>query len=164
VLTNTGEEYQVRIQAARSLGLLGEDQGVKTFVREALQKDHQPEIQLIAAGILAELGDPTGYAVVKDRAHDSKSFLRGNAVNTLVKFHRFQGGNVQGIEINVLRDLIGALQQDSDPKVRELAALALGSLGDELAIDALLQATRDKDKRVQIAAKKAIQIIRDPRR
>jgi len=50
----------VQVEAARALGAMGDTSG-KDQVRAAMKTDKWFELPLIAAGVLAELGDPAGY-------------------------------------------------------------------------------------------------------
>ncbi|MGH7492484.1 MAG: HEAT repeat domain-containing protein [bacterium] len=105
--------------------------------------------QLLAALILAILGDDSGYQTAFAHVSSNDVFLRGLAVTTLGHI-----GSAQTVH------LIAAAVGDDNPKLRQQAAEALGNIGDMRGLPSLYRAMDDPVEPVRLAAQKAIDKIR----
>ena len=87
--------------------------------------------------ILADIGDSTVVPILSEiLKHDETPLVRLEAAFTLGQL---------GFPQCVIH-LIDAMLNDNDNVVRHESAVALGSIGDEFARDALIKATSDKDQ------------------
>ena len=105
--------------------------------------------QLLAALILAILGNDSGYQAAFAHVSSNDVFLRGLAVSTL--------GYIGSP--HVVHLIAAALEQDN-PKLRQQAAEALGNIGDMRGLPSLYRAMNDPFEAVRLAAQKAIDKIR----
>ncbi len=105
--------------------------------------------QLLAALILAILGNDSGYHLAFAHVSSNDSFVRGLAVSTLGYV-----GSPQTVHL-----VAGTLAHDS-AKLRQQAAEALGNIGDMRGLPSLYRAMDDPVEAVRLAAQKAIDKIR----
>ena len=105
--------------------------------------------QLLAALVLAILGDDSGYQAAFAHVSSNDVFLRGLAVTILGYI-----GSAQTVH------LISAAVGDDNPKLRQQAAEALGNIGDMRGLPSLYRAMDDPVEPVRLAAQKAIDKIR----
>ena len=105
--------------------------------------------QLLAALILAMLGNDSGYHAAFTHVSSNDLFLRGLAVTTL--------GYIRSPQTVHL--VAAALEHDS-PKLRQQAAEALGNLGDMRGLPSLYRAMDDPVEAVRVTSQKSIDKIR----
>lgn len=134
-LSNTSDIY-VRNTIIDTLGEIGDDRAIEPIV-SILGKNCSSDFGLVPSSLFAEL---IGY-------HSSTC---EHAIHVLVK-----------IGAPAVDALISALS-NSNPSVREFAALALGKIGDRRAIKPLIDLLSDQEKRVCMRAAEALGIIGDP--
>ncbi|HET9532715.1 MAG TPA: HEAT repeat domain-containing protein [Blastocatellia bacterium] len=143
-------DWEVRKQAAWSLGLKGDNTAVEPLI-EALKDEHH-EVREQAAWALGLKGDSRAVQPLAAALKDSDSGVREQAAWALgLK------GNREAVE-----PLIEALK-DPDDQVREQAAWALGLKGDSRAVDALMDVLRDSDDGVREQAAWALGLKGDRR-
>lgn len=105
--------------------------------------------QLLAALMLAILGDDGGYQVAFAHASSNDIFLRGLAVMALGYI-----GSPQTVH------LVAAALEHDNPKLRQQAAEALGNIGDMRGLPSLYRAIDDPVEAVRRAAQQSIDKIR----
>jgi len=115
----------VRVEAARALGKMGEKAGVDT-VKEAMAAEGWFELPLIAAGVLVELDNVSGYPVLVQALKDERKHFRFRAVVELPKFDAFTGQEVEGLRIDPKERILNQLSEDPDEFIRINSAYALG--------------------------------------
>lgn len=147
--------------AQSAMALLGDQAMVSRLIEYALKAD--VETRLIALQTLAEIGEPRAVKALKYRVDDKSDYLA-----TRLLAARALG--VMAHDAAYKLALQSLTHKDADPvetvRVRALAALALGAMGDAKALGALRTAAEtETDPRVQVAACDAIlNIIRGPRK
>ncbi len=105
--------------------------------------------QLLAALILAVLGNDSGYRAAFANVSSNDVFLRGLAITTLGYI-----GAPQTVH------LVAAAVDHDNPRLRQQAAEALGNLGDMRGLPSLYRAMDDPVEAVRLEAQKAIDKIR----
>lgn len=142
----------VRYHAAKSLVAMKNVAGA-AVLREASLDDSNLTGSIEAAGLLADLGDPSGYERVLAGLRSAHPSTRLRAVVELPKFRKFDGrmtavGRID--TVGVLGEMLG-----SAPGVatRVNAAYLLGRTGDERARSALTAAAAGVDRTVADAAR-----------
>lgn len=135
-----------------AMATLGDENGLDRLMEAAVSGDIVA--RLVALQSLAELGRPRSHDALRVRFAQE-----GDYVQTRLIAARGLGrlGDASGYEL-AMRSLD---YTDADPneqmRVRSLAALALGAIGDERALPRLAElARRETDERVQVAACLAI--------
>lgn len=135
-----------RVEAARAAAVLG-DAGARDHLRRLLEVDW-PETALNAAAYLADLGDPSGAAVLAAAAASPVEALRLQAVLLVRAFERATGHDV---------DVVGVLRraalEDPSTLVRREAVYQVAGLGRERSAEILALAVRDPDPLVARAAR-----------
>lgn len=165
------DRWRVRQQAGKTLGLLKEPDAVQPLVIAC--RDRDGAVKSAAAEALGRIGDPRAVPALIKLFKDTSKIVRETAgtalvyigeasisalVETLndphfvVRCHgvRALGGMTTDYQMGrawtrdgrVVEALIQALK-DEDRAVREDATIALGIIGDPLAVDGLIDAMRD---------------------
>ena len=134
-LTNT--ESQVRYRAARILGEIADPRALEPLSRLVCQAD--PAARLEAAKALDKMGDPVGHIVA--------SVLAGQV--PALKEPR------TGEARRAVTPLVISLS-DTNPTVRQRAALVLGQFADTNAAEALVKALQDPDPSVRCESARAL--------
>ncbi len=111
----------------------------------AMFTDPNPEVRIVAAGVLGDTGDPAAVEPLVRALGDRDTDVRGAAGGALVRL-----GDA------AVDQLIGATK-DADRNVRLYAAGALKYIGDPRAIDALRDLTRSEDAEGRSVAEDAIE-------
>lgn len=149
----------VRVEAARSLGRFGDRAGVdalKEIVNEGFL-----ELPLIAAGVLAELDDPSGYPLlVRTLKDDERQPYRFRAMTELTKFVPLKGEKVDGMTVDPVPLLFETLRNDEDEFVRTNTAYALGRTLNQEYIPQLQAERANATEKVRNAIDVAIGLIR----
>lgn len=183
------ERWRVRECAARALGRIGDNSAVESLI--AVLRDRDGAVRTVAAEALGRLGDPRAIKGLIALFKDSSKLVRVSATialtqigdatvaplmsglkdeNFQVRLHSVQalGGITSDYPTgrSWLRDsrpvpsLIACLQ-DRDRAVREDAAIALGMIGDQSAVPALIESL--KDGQVKVRAIMALGMMGDVR-
>ncbi|MBW3015066.1 HEAT repeat domain-containing protein [Candidatus Woesearchaeota archaeon] len=152
----------IRWQAARSLGDIGDERAIPKLIEKLSDKDTTLQSNVIVALGRLKAYDAV-YALNKIAFDKYKaSYLRRNAITAL--------GEIVGPradEVNKkLGDTIGVLTKaltDKDPQIREAAAKASGLIGnaDPLQISRLIGLQQDKNEYVRDSASEALSRIRE---
>lgn len=155
LVVDSTEAAEVRESAAFSLAEIA-------ALQSNVRRDLQPKLekilarpvapfatQLLAALILAILGNDSGYHTAFAHVSSNDVFLRGLAVTTLGYI-----GSTQTVH------LIAAVVGHDNPKLRQQAAEALGNIGDMRGLPSLYRAMDDPVEAVRLAAQKSIDKIR----
>ena len=183
------ERWRVRESAAKALGLLKDTRAVDGLI--AALRDRDGSVRTIATEALGRIGDPKAIKGLMALFKDSSKLVRvaatialmqiGDATvdplmeglkdeNFQVRLHSVQalGGITSDYPtgrswLKDSRPVPGliALLKDKDRAVREDAAIALGMIGDPIAVPALIEAMQDGTVRVR--AIMALGMIADPR-
>jgi HEAT repeat protein len=151
----------VRWAAARALGKIAPiaaETAVPALAK--LLQDGDLDLRLAAAGALERYGPAAKTAVIAliESVKSTETELRVASIRTL--------GAIGGPEACRAVPILAASMADPEPRVRQLAASALGKLGSaaSAAEQALRRALEDKDPDVQKAAGEALLKIRRPHR
>ncbi len=115
------QNVSVRIEAARSLRIIGDNQAVEPLL-QVLHNDSDPVLEHESVTTLGKLGDPRAVEPLISIVKNQNSAARGNAANALAEL-----GDKRAIE--PLIEFLNEFDEDSWE-----AASALGDLGDECAI------------------------------
>ncbi len=145
-----GSDDQAAVEAAYALGRLGDAAARQTLV-EAVSRPADAYLSaLVAAGYLAQLGDPIGFPKVEEGLGSGLSAIRMLACKQLYFFMPFDGANLpSGGPI----DAAGAYQralQDPDPDIQwqALAELRLlRSPATKSLLDAYVERAQDEGLR-----------------
>jgi len=168
------KDSDVRWRAAKALGEIGDKRAVEPLIQALKDKDR--DVRKEAVWTLGRIGDKRAVEPLIQALKDEYWDVRERAAKTLVK-----------IGEPAVEPLIQALK-DEDRYVREGAAEALGKMGwkpgddtekvyyliakrkwselpklGEPAVEPLIQALKDEDRRVQLGAAKALGEIGDER-
>ncbi|MDH5427339.1 MAG: HEAT repeat domain-containing protein [Nitrospirota bacterium] len=148
----------VKSAAAEALGKIGDPQAIPTLIK--LFKDTSKIVRETAGTALMYIGAPSVEALL-ETLKDPHFVVRCHGVRALGGMTTdYQMGKVWVREPRVVEALITMIK-DPDRAVREDATIALGNIGDPLAIDALMEAMKDGTvKRHAIAS---LGMIGDPR-
>jgi len=121
-------------------------------IKILLQDSPDPEVRVAAAGALGTLGDAESVPVLLTSLGDEEENVRWLAVEGLRKLEAVQA--IPRISL--------VLQKDQSPRVRAIAASALGELGQPAGVPPLRQALQDASERVrQKAASALLQLATD---
>jgi len=152
------DDRGVRTNALESMALLGSPEAVSTLVANCFSGIGAEETLAILA--LGRLNDPKHRDLFKDR------LVKGQYVETQLAAARALGAlkDRSGFDLALKSlDYVARKDQPDDPawnqqhRVREMAALALGAIGDRRALPRLGQVLEHADDpRLQIAAARAI--------
>ncbi len=165
------ERWRVREQAAKTLGLLDAPDAVPPLMLAC--RDRDGAVKSAAAGTLGRLGDARAVPVLVKLFKDTSKIVRETAGTALVAVGEaaipalldtlrdphfvvrchgvralggmttdYQMGRAWTKERRVVEALVGALKDD-DRAVREDATIALGIIGDPLAVEGLMEAMKD---------------------
>lgn len=183
------ERWRVREGAARALGRLRDRRAVDGLI--AALRDRDGTVKTVAAEALGRIGDPKAIKGLIALFKDSSKLVRVSATIALTQIGEttvdplIEGLKDENFQIRLhsvqalggitsdyptgrswLRDSkpvphLIALLKDKDRAVREDAAIALGMIGDNSAVPALVDAMQDGSIRVR--AIMALGMIADPR-
>jgi HEAT repeat protein len=148
----------VKSAAAEALGKIGDPRAIPTLIK--LFKDTSKIARETAGTALMYIGAPSVEALL-ETLKDPHFVVRCHGVRALGGMTTdYQMGKVWVRETRVVEALITMIK-DPDRAVREDATIALGNIGDPLAVDALMEAMKDGTvKRHAIAS---LGMIGDPR-
>ena len=147
----TDESVAVRFQAARALVLLESSAGA-AVLKGQLATGANPYEAVEAAGLLADLGDWSGYRRVVEALKSNDVSLQLRAVVDLIKFPRFENQPTEGGSISVVKTLSGFIDTTPSSTARVNSIYALARTHDKRAIASLTKASRSNDKTVSNAA------------
>jgi len=136
-------DYSVRIEAVKSLGLIGSERAIE-LLRDTF-KDQNRAVRLEAANALMQIGSEKALEVLISALGAKDDFVRIGAVGALGRTNSRQAAEA----------LIKAFQ-DEDKLVRLGAAEALGRMRSERAVEPFVDALEDKDEFVRWIATKAL--------
>jgi len=154
-LTNllNDERWQVRRFAASALGKIGDGQGVESLI-QALNDDEW-HVRKYAVDALGNIGDERAVNPLIKVLSDKDNDVRSKAVIAL--------GKMKGSAVEPLIEVF----KNEDWNIRGKAAEALGNIGDERAVEPLINALvgrgKDKTKYVRGRAAEALGKIGDER-
>ena len=140
-----GASDDLRCQASGALAKFGSE-AVEPLT--ALLTEPDPEVRIVAAGVLGDTGDPAAVEPLVAALRDKNPDVRGAARGAL-----FRIGDA------AVEPLIAATK-DADRNVRLYAAGALKYIGNPRAIGALQDLARSGDKEERSVAQDAIEKIR----
>ncbi len=134
------EDREDRLRAVRRLANKPDAAATKYFAL-LLSEDEDPLIRRIAAMALGKIGGAQAEATLTAALEDEDALVRGRAIQALA---RKWGHKAVG-------PLGKTLMEDPDPTVRRQAALSLGRMSGEEALEALYAAQGDPDYAVRRA-------------
>ncbi len=178
----TDPETSVRAAAAHALGVLKAREAVTALM--AMLSDTDVEAAVAAANALAELADPAALdklisivtasatpATLYDAAANALAKIQDpRAVPILVKLLGSPKENVRWASADALgglgvadavKPLAAVALKDENPQIREAALAALSKIGDPTALDTLVDALSDKEKRVADQALRSLTQVAD---
>ncbi|NDJ53952.1 MAG: HEAT repeat domain-containing protein [Chloroflexi bacterium] len=160
MLTALHDDYVVvRWSAAEVLAELGVMHAEPELTNGLVQalKDNHRAVRIAAAEGLGYIDVEHVIPPLMQTLQDHEAHVRWTAIRSLLAHHAY-GNRALPDLVPLLIDIL----QDDDEAVRELAADALGDLGDERAVDALIAGMHDHDADVQVASMRALQRIGTP--
>jgi HEAT repeat protein len=150
VLQLKDKDLEVRLDAVRCLGKLGDARAVEPLI--ATLKDEDWIVGWFAAQALGQIGDPQAVEPLIAALKDTEMHVRRFAAEALRQF-----GDSRAVQ-----PLIAALK-DETGDVRCAAAQALGQIGDSRAVQPLIATLKDEERDVCCAAARALGQIGDSR-
>ncbi|MDH5769701.1 MAG: HEAT repeat domain-containing protein [Candidatus Bathyarchaeota archaeon] len=170
-------DYNIRLNAAESLGKIGDPRAVEPLAKAT--EDSSSAVRDIATQALGKIGKPAVEALIKAlksnddgvrmyAAMELGKIKDPRAVKPLIEAMRIKTrlGGAEGSAAQALTEIgepavesLIAKLKDSDEKVRRLAAISLGDIGDIRAVDPLIDALKDSSEKVQGDAARALKKI-----
>ena len=144
------DRFEVRAEAAGSLGEIGDDRVIEPLADRL--GDGDPQVRQNAAIALGTLRNPKGFAPLVTALRDGPADVRFQAATSLPEIDA-------AASYDVLVDALG----DRDPKVVSAIALSLGAIGDGRAVAPLSGLLEHGDRQVRFDAAYALAELRDPR-
>jgi cellulose synthase operon protein C len=123
-----------------------------TVIRRA--SDDDLKVASRALSVAAKIGGPTAAAAVEKALHASSPMVRATATRSIAVLHR------RGAMTPALRTALVAQLASKNWEDRQNAAIALGALGADADIDALIKALRDPWSFVRDAAARSLGTLR----
>ena len=146
------ESYVVRLVAEEKLPALS-DQSARPMFRQLLH-DPDPTLRVLAAGALLELGDRAGLPVLEEALAGDDLDLKVDAASELL--------HARVEQAKALRALTDVIESpEAEPIPRSNAAYALGETKNPDAIPILIEALKDSDRAVRLAAANSIALFSD---
>ncbi|HEX4913555.1 MAG TPA: HEAT repeat domain-containing protein [Vicinamibacterales bacterium] len=137
IAENAGEATAVRVQAIRSLALLGERSAAAALRRLIVSPKIDQNLQLEAVTALAQLRSPEVVELLIDLVSASWASVRAAALRALAN-----------TDVDTFMSALSGLDPDQHWSVRAALASTLGDLGRERAQAPLTSMLRDADQRV----------------
>jgi cyclophilin family peptidyl-prolyl cis-trans isomerase/HEAT repeat protein len=137
IAENAGEATAVRVQAIRSLGLLGDRSAAAAMRRLIVSPKTDQNLQLEAVTVLAQLRSPDMVELLIDLVSAPWPSVRAAALRALAN-----------TDVDTFMSAISGLDPDPHWSVRASLAATLGELGRERAQAPLTGMLRDADQRV----------------
>ncbi len=147
-------EDDVKIWVVDALANIGDAKGLQAIAAQAIDSDSLA-VRLEAVVALGESQKPDFIPALIKRLSDSEAAVRRQAIMMLKGFRRFEDKR------ETIALAIEKLLNDSDYRVRQWAALALGDLGVVDVVPRLIAKLGDRQIRVQLAAVQALGKLRD---
>lgn len=144
LLADPAEE--VAVAAANALGEIGDPIALDYLIKIVTTDKESPALYEASAGALARMNDLRAVPGLIDLLRSDKDKLRWSAVDAL--------GNLRAID--AIEPLKGLAVNDGNPQIREAALAALSKIGDASALDAMLLALNDREKRVADQARRSL--------
>jgi HEAT repeat protein len=146
------------IEAAMSLALRGEPDTARKAL-SPLVGEHASSTSdsYLAAFYLAQLGDPSGYPVMREALRSSNEHTRLMAVRHLIGFKPYDSRTVGGKTVDIRAELVQRLK-DHDPYVRVEVPYYLAEAGVEDLKELLRPVAKDdRDSNVREAARDVLE-------
>jgi HEAT repeat protein len=137
-------DYDVRMSAATSLGLLRQEAAIPAL-RDAAERDNHPGVQAYAAEALAKLEEPADGGVLLRMTQDSDPIKQYLGARGLLKL-----GDPVGV------DVLGRLTNSDSEYVQRIAAVALCSGRVHAPARLLLEMARSKTAYVRASTARAL--------
>lgn len=139
------EDPEVLVMAIQAASTTAGNEAVDR-IETLLQNSPDPDVRVAAAGALGDLGDAESVPALLGAFDDEEENVRWLAVEGLRKLNAVQA----------VPRISRVLQQDPSPRVRAIAASALGELGQPAGVPSLRQALQDASERVRQKAAAAL--------
>jgi len=162
------DDSDVRIAAAKGLGLLRDERGIAPLVHAL--NDQVMEVRVAAAQSLRQIGNTLAIPPLVVALRDPSHHVRWTAATALAALGWRPTSNTESVLRAValgqhedaaafgkeaVEFLVKSLQDPTSPK-RRAAVIALGKIGEECTRKPLEMATEDDDSHVRVAAVEAI--------
>ena len=151
-LLNPQESYVLRLVAEEKLPALSDESAKATFRR--FLEDPDPALSVLAAGALLELGDLAGLPILEEALAGDDLDLRVDAASELL-----DAGIEQEKALQALSEVLESSEAEMIPKSN--AAYALGETKNPDAIPLLIEALKDSDRAVRLAAANSLSLFSD---
>jgi HEAT repeat protein len=130
----------VRKAAVQALGKLADSRSVEPLITALRDRNHS--VRRAAAEALGHLSFPQASAPLARMLHDEDAQVRTTAAYALTSNDWQPGEESQRV---LLVETLEAVLRDKNHRDRSKAVVALGTIGDQRAMNALLLALRDQD-------------------
>ena len=138
-------DRQTRVREVRRLARRGDARAIAELARY-LEVGDDRVVRRLAVESLGEIGDPRAIPALAEALSNDDPTLRGRAI---VGLRQVSGGRAA--------EVIGeALHQDPDPRIRRMAARALGRMDHDAAMAALEAAQTDPNENVRATVEAAL--------
>ncbi len=145
-------DADVRARTVRILGIIRDPAALEALVATLLN-DSRHSVRNMAAWALGELGDQRAVEPLLDTLRDPEMGIQ----------HSLSGWALGRLRMHMPIERLFGLLADEKPVIRWRAALTLGILGDEAAVDPLLAALGDPDSLVRMRVISSLGDIASPR-
>ena len=149
LLTNGSEE--VAVAAAAALGEIKSRQATRPLIQAVTKDSTPPKLYAAAANALAKIRDPEAVPTFIALLESPKANVRWAAVDAL--------GELRAPA--ALERLSTVARKDKNPQIREVAIAALAKIGSPAALDTVVAALSDADKRVSDQALRSLLQLAD---
>ncbi|MBD2740177.1 HEAT repeat domain-containing protein [Coleofasciculus sp. FACHB-1120] len=146
------EDSGVTMHATWALEKIGNDAAISALLQSLEHKS--PTVRQTVLSVLERIDCDLAFSALFKALNDEASIVRVNATLGLGRLGSM--GNQSAISV-----LLHHALKHQDSQVRERAIYALGLIGSEIAIPALLEAVRDKDACIRMRAASALYRIGD---
>ncbi|MCE9527173.1 MAG: exo-alpha-sialidase [Planctomycetales bacterium] len=134
-----GEEFWPAMHAAEALTLAGEGKSVVPLLEARLKTDNDPQHRCGLAREIVRTGKREPLAILWQTLADTKSNGRVHAAESLYKIGEVGDGKL----------LRAAMQDKENPKLRIMAAAALGRAGNQQALELIRRMLKSDDRELR---------------
>jgi HEAT repeat protein len=150
VLENPDEHPVVKMAAEEKLPRLDKNGPHEIF--RTLLSDPDPSVRILAAGALLELGDRSGLSILEEALGGDDLDLKVDAASEFL-----DAGVEEDKALEALGEVLGSAAVEPIP--RSNAAYALGETRNTDAIPLLIEALKDSDRSVRLAAANSLALL-----
>lgn len=140
----------VATAAAHALGNIASPEAVPRLISVVAHADTPSKVQQEATNALARIKDPRAIPTLTGLLKSPKQSMRWAAVDALGELRAKKA-------VGPLSEVIR--KKDENPQIRELALAALAKIGDPAALEVVVDALSDKEKRVTEQAFRSLVLL-----